>query len=553
MQPAARCTITGSSIVTPLHAREWAAAFIASEYPDMPAALTLVVALRQGVDLGYTGQRSKPACGNNLPTADEHASAIDADMQKQCALGRRAGPLATMPFPFYKSNPLGVVFKKSDVELKKPRVIHHLSWPRNGDNVNASVLDFDVELPAFDEAIAALRACGRGSYMTKIDIEAAYRCIPVRPSDWPLQAMRWRGQFYYDIVMQFGLASATAIFEWYSSAAQHFAKRLLAVQYLVHYIDDFMMLHASQAECTRLLDAVLALFARLGLPVAADKRVEPAQLMVFLGVLFDTINMTLSLEEKRMTALLAELASWRERTHASRKELQQLIGTLAFAAKVVRPGRMFLRRMLDQLKRIPSWASSLKQYPLSPAFKLDVAWWSAFARDWNGKSVLLASEQWQAGDASCVEVHTDACTTGWGAVHGMHWIAGSWSEDENATAKRAERDSMPWKELHVVVRAAATWGPGWAGKHVLLHSDCDPVVKAWKKGDSPEPAMAALLRTLWFLCAKHDFTLTIQHIAGADNVCADLLSRTQIRAFLALQPPHSPSPTIHSPVPTPTW
>ena len=100
---------------------------------------------------------------------------------------------------------------------------------------------------------------------------------------------------------------------------------------------------------------------------------------------------------------------------------------------------------------------------------------------------------------------------------------------------------------------AATWGPGWAGKHVLLHSDCEPVVLAWRKGDSPASAMTELLRLLWFLCARYDFTLTVEHIAGVDNVCADLLSRSQIPAFLALSPPHFPSPTIHSPVPTRSW
>lgn len=263
--------------------------------------------------------------------------------------------------------------------------------------------------------------------------------------------------------------------------------------------------------------------------------------------------MTLSLEEKRLAAMLAELASWRARTHASRKELQSLVGMLAFAAKVVRPGRTFLRRMLDQLKRIPVWANSTKPYPLTADFQLDVQWWMTFARDWNGKSILQQAEQWQAANARCVEVHTDACTTGWGAVHDEHWIAASWTADEDAQAARGKRDSMPWKELHVIVRAAATWGPSWAGKHVLLHSDCAPVVLAWRKGDSREPAMAALLRTLWFLCARYDFMLTVQHIAGADNVCADLLSRAQISAFLALTPPHCPSRTTHSHVPTLSW
>jgi hypothetical protein len=353
--------------------------------------------------------------------------------------------------------------------------------------------------------------------------------------------------------MQFGLASATAIFEWYSSAIEFIAKRLLLVRFLVHYIDDFMLLHKSKIKCSEQLKAILDLLAELGLPVSVAKLVDPSQLMVFLGILFDSINMTLSLEDARLAALLSELNAWEHRTSASRAELQSLIGTLAFAAKVVRPGRTFLRRMLDQLKRVPSFANADTPFPLADDFMRDVKWWREFASDWNGKS-RLQPDRWDASDtARCVELHTDACVTGWGAVHGDDWIAGTWTEEEQLLAQRGERDSMPWKELHICARAAATWGSSWRGKHVLLHSDCMPVVLAWRKGDSPEPQMAALLRTLWFLCAKHDFMLTVQHIAGVDNVCADLLSRGQIAAFLALLPPHSPSQTTSLPLPTQSW
>ena len=77
--------------------------------------------------------------------------------------------------------------------------------------------------------------------MLKIDIESAYRCIPVQPIDWPLLGLQWEDSFYFDTVMQFGIASATAIFEWYSSAAQYIVERTCSIKYMVHYVDDFLM------------------------------------------------------------------------------------------------------------------------------------------------------------------------------------------------------------------------------------------------------------------------------------------------------------------------
>ena len=173
-------------------------------------------------------------------------------------------------------------------------------------------------------------------------------------------------------------------------------------------------------------------------------------------------------------------------------------------------------------------------------------------KTWNGKS-LLPQPCWKSDSARCVEVHTDACTAGYGAVHGEQLFAATWTDAEETSSQRNMRDSMPRKELDAIVVAAATWGSSLGGMHVRLHSDCQPIVMAWKKGDSAEPGVAELMRSLLFLCAHHDFLLTVEHIAGTDNVCADLLSRGQIQAFKGLLQPHSPSPVTPLPVPTLSW
>ena len=41
--------------------------------------------------------------------------------------------------------------------------------------------------------------------MAKVDIESAYRLIPVHPHDRPLQAVLWQGQIYIDPMLPFGL------------------------------------------------------------------------------------------------------------------------------------------------------------------------------------------------------------------------------------------------------------------------------------------------------------------------------------------------------------
>lgn len=542
----ARCPHTGIETITPLIAQKWAELLLAARYPSLEGAVTLVQCLRDGVSLGYDGQRSTGAIGGNLRTASQNPEAIDNDIAKQLALGRRRGPYETAPLPAFRANPLGVVFRRAG---SKPRVIHHLSWPRDGDSVNASVREFDVRLDAFDRAVSALRTCGRGAHMAKIDIEAAYRCIPVRPEDWALQGMRWRGKYYFDIVVQFGLASATAIFEWYSSAAEFIVRRLRSVRHLLHYVDDFFLLHPHKDGCERELKFVLEIFALLGLPVSAEKLEGPLTAIIFLGILFDSVAMTLSLAHDKLTQLKDMVAEWMSRTTASRRELQSLCGMLNFAAKVVRSGRTFLRRMIDEQKAIPTSASSDDQFPLSPSFFKDLRWWATYLPAWNGKALVPPDVK----EEDKLIVYTDACKDGYGALTSSEWFAGIWSADERAEAQRDERYSMPWMELHTIVRAAATWGLRWAGRHVLVRTDCQPIVAAWEKGDSPQPALAQLIRTLLLITATHDFTLQLVHLPGIDNTHADLLSRGQVTSFLALQTAHSRSPIIPSPLPTQRW
>ena len=339
----------------------------ATRYPHIAAAVTLVKCLRVGVDLGFHGDRTRTQVGPNLQSAADNVAAVADNIEKETQLGRRKGPYTEPPFAFFYSNPVGVVFKKGKSKL---RVIHHLSWPRTGtgSSVNASIEDFDVKLDAFDKALKAVRELGSGCFMIKIDVESAYRCIPVRPADWPLLGLQWEGSF--DIVMQFGITSATAIFEWYSSAAQYIVERTCAISYMVHYVDDFMILLHDLAVAKAKLTHVLAVFAELGIPVSLNKLEGPTTIMVFLGIVFDTEAMTIRLDDERLTAIHTELSQWQQRTTASREELAIANWRAELSqSKVVAPGRTFLRRMIDHMKSIcPLTPNASTQCPLSNIF-----------------------------------------------------------------------------------------------------------------------------------------------------------------------------------------
>ena len=85
------------------------------------------------------------------------------------------------------------------------------------------------------------------------------------------------------------------------------ANKILLIQHIVHYIDDFMLLARSERVCEQQLNALLKLFELLGLPVAPHKIERSSQVMLLLGVLFNSITMTISLSQDRVEAILALL------------------------------------------------------------------------------------------------------------------------------------------------------------------------------------------------------------------------------------------------------
>ena len=102
------------------------------------------------------------------------------------------------------------------------------------------------------------------------------------------------------------------------------------------------------------------------------------------------------------------------------------------------------------------------------------------------------------------------------------------------------------KELVPIVISCAIWGPQLYRQQVLFQCDNTGVVAAVQKGAAKEPTVTQLLRVLWFFVAYYNIHVTIEHIPGAHNTTADMLSRNIIQQFFASNPQASLLP---SPVP----
>ena len=190
-----------------------------------------------------------------------------------------------------------------------------------------------------------------------------------------------------------------------------------------------------------------------------------------------------------------------------KRELLSLIGLLSHAAIVVRPGRPFLRSLIDaaaSMQGLDHWVH------LNTAARADLHWWHTFLKVWNGTCIMPPISE------PLIVVSDASGLWGCGVVHENLWFQAQWPQDCGDI-------SIAPKELVPIVMAVVLWGPYWAGKNVRCLRNNTAVVAAVNKRSARDPTLAGLLRTLTFVAALLD--ISAQHLPGVQNTSADAISR----------------------------
>lgn len=119
-----------------------------------------------------------------------------------------------------------------------------------------------------------------------------------------------------------------------------------------------------------------------GVPLADEKTCLPSTTMEFLGIEIDTCMMEFRLPEvklKKLKWLIMRVLKKKVRL----KEMQSLLGILAFACRIMPVGRIFSRRLY---LAISGMKSPLDHIRLTTPLKEDLMVWAIFLECYNGRS-----------------------------------------------------------------------------------------------------------------------------------------------------------------------
>ena len=222
-----------------------------------------------------------------------------------------------------------------------------------------------------------------------------------------------------------------------------------AVIHIIIYLDDVFTAGPPGSDvCQNSMDAMAKVCAILNVPIKLEKTEGPATSLTFLRISLDSVAMkaTITLEQK--VELASAITALQAKHTCTKRQRLSLIGKLAFACKVLPPGCIFLRRLID----LSTTVGPLHHHiTLNNEAKVDLHWWHIFLPDWPGSSLLLESHWSRVPD---MELYTDASNRGYGAFWASRWFSEPWPHNHLGFPIR-------WKELYTIIVACSTWGEAW--------------------------------------------------------------------------------------------
>lgn len=448
-----------------------------------------------------------PAQQNNYKsaTSKERKAAVEQTILEEIAEGNY---IVTEVKPTIVSA-LGAIPKPNSSEV---RLIHDCSRPP-GRALNDYISCQSFKFQTLDDAIKLLKP---NYFMAKIDLRHAYRSVPIHKSNYTATGLQWHfagssnPTYFYDTRLPFGAKCSPEIFHRLTQSVRRMMERRGFTSIIV-YLDDFLVLGETKAECQQAFTTLLQLLQDLGFQISWKKVVGPTQKLVFLGVELDTLRCEMALPLDKLTDLVQVVAQFRTRRRANKHQLQQLAGKLNWACRVVYGGRTFLRRILDMLNALQSSTAKAR---LSAEFQADIHWWHSFLPHFNGRCAFLRQ-------LPTTDVQTDACQLAAGAYFRGDWLYHHFALD----APELAHLHINYKEVLAQIFAAFRWAPCWVNQHVIIHCDNEAAVYIINKGSTSHPLLMCYLRQLFWLSAIYNFRFTARYIPGKHNVIADAVSR----------------------------
>jgi hypothetical protein len=389
-------------------------------YPDTELRFFVLHGLREGFK---TGLAYLPTISHECPNllSSRKIPTITTDLLRtELKKGFVIGPFDYPPFSTVRINPLGVAESKYS---GKKRLIVDLSSPHDSEDIsNLNDLinkeDFSLSYVKVDDAIRLIKTLSTGEplYLCKTDMEDAFKQVPLHPTMIPYHGVKWNKQYYFYTRLVFGSRSSPKLYDQLATVVAWILENKYNVTPLLHLLDDFLCVCPPGSDPQHLMDTMLSVFGKLGIPLSAKKTVGPVNTLEYLGVELCTKSMMARLPENKLVRMRQIVTSFLGRASCTKRELLSLLGHLQFACRVITVGRAFTARLLKASTTVKKLNYFVK---LNQECRKDLHMWGTLLCQWNGVSLFL---DLATTDDYDLELYTDASGVGFGGYYQGAWF-----------------------------------------------------------------------------------------------------------------------------------
>jgi hypothetical protein len=213
-----------------------------NKFSDVPNSLRL------GFDMGIHTLPSDTYTPPNHNSALLFPDHVMSHIRKELSLRRYSGPfsrsrLESLIGPF-RTSPLGTVPKSHDSSDR--RIVQDLSFPRNDPtrssiNDQINIDDFRCDWGTFNDIRIIVMDAPEGTEAATLDVDSAFRCCPILPSQQCCFVIHWNGSYYIDHNAPFGATSAGGVFGRVADAKSAILKSR-DIGPSKNWVDDFVFL-----------------------------------------------------------------------------------------------------------------------------------------------------------------------------------------------------------------------------------------------------------------------------------------------------------------------
>lgn len=320
----------------------------ASNY-DSQKSDYLLDGLRNGFRMGFNGPRDIIREAPNMKFHVGDKFDLWNKIMKEVKEKHTAGPYSreNLPFKYYWQNPVGLIPKKGNPN--ESRMIVNLSY-KDEFSVNhfTNKEECAVKYRDMDHAVEMIMRIHNefGTvFLSKCDGRAAFKQLPISKLDYQLLVIKAEdpetGKMYYfvDKVVVFGSSKSCRIFSEFAASLAHIAKHTDKYGRRPNeYLDDVLNAGHDVDSCNSSLSNYLRICEEINFPISEEKTEWATRVIVFLGLLINTITMTLSIPVEKRDNALNQIDLILRSKKITMRSLQRLTGLLNFLSRAIVPG-----------------------------------------------------------------------------------------------------------------------------------------------------------------------------------------------------------------------